>query len=679
MFAPIGFASIALASVLIVHATAAAAQSDATDDGTGYDAEFFSRSQPASAFDMVELVPGFRLQEGNTDLRGYSGAAGNVLFDGQRPASKEDTLETLLKRIPARAVERIELIRSSAAGVDMQGFAVLANVIRKRGSGSQLTGRLELGYADFQHDFSEPRSAGEVQLQEAERIIDLQAARYREMDDKRGFGTRNRYSPDGTPLRFDDYAQPEGTTYTETSGSYRQPLADGSLRASGLFKDSRMFADIKDDIFYPADDLILGTERKHTRATEGELRYARPVAESSGIELIVIRRDTQIRTTETSTTSTSSEEYRGLSDAAETIGRAVFRRRGSLLSVEAGAEGTSNTLDSHIALTEDAVAVILPAADMRVEEQRSEIFATGTWQLAAPFTAETGLRFESSRLKQSGDSALTRSLSYLKPRLLVTYAPSPGDVVRLLAQREVGQLDFMDFVSGASLTAGTISAGNQYLEPESLWRVELAWEHRVGAGSIVLTARQERLSDVVDRVALVSPEGIFDSAGNIGSGRRDEVQLDLNLPLDNVGLRGVTVKSSSLLRHSRVDDRLTGERRRISRDLPTEATAELTHDLPAFRLRWGVTYAYRTIETNFMIDEVEREEVADRIDAFLEYKADSRSTLRLFANNLTDSPVTSRREIYPGLRGASAIDYVEPRVVRSGRCFGLNLQRAFGG
>lgn len=678
MSARIRLASIALASMLIAIATPVVAESAATDTSS-YDAEFFARSQPSSAYDMVQVLPGFRLQEGNTDLRGYSGAAGNVLFDGQRPASKEDTLETLLKRIPARAVERIELTRSSAAGVDMQGFAVLANVIRKRGGGSQLTGRLEVGYADFRHGYSEPRIAGEVQLQRAEQVIDLQAARYREMDDKRGFGTRNRYTAEGAPVRIDDYAQPEGTTYTETSGSYRRPLAGGSLRASGLFKDSRMFADIKDDIFYPVDDLIFGTERTHTRAIEGELRYARPVARRSGIELIVVRRDTRIRTTETSATSTGSETYSGLSDSAETIARAVFRRRGSLFSIEAGAEGTSNTLDSQIALTENGFAVILPAADVRVEEQRSEWFATGTWQLAPALTAETGLRFETSRLKQSGDNALTKTLSYLKPRLLVTYSASSGDVLRLLAQREVGQLDFADFVSGASLTAGTVSAGNKDLVPESLWRIELGWEHRVGAGSVVLTARQERASDVVDRVALVSSDGIFDSAGNIGSGRRDEVQLDLNLPLDGVGLPGITVKSSTLLRHSRVDDPLTGESRRISRDLPVEATAELTHDLPALRLRWGVAYAYRTIETNFMIDEVEREQVSDRIDTFIEYKADSRSTLRLFANNLTDSPVTSRRTIYLGLRGASEIDYVGPRVLRSGRYFGVSFQRAFGG
>ena len=86
---------------------------------TPYPADYFARSQPATAFDMVRLVPGFRLQEGDAELRGYSGAAGNVLVDGQRPASKQETLEDVLKRVPAETVERIELIRSGAGAYDM--------------------------------------------------------------------------------------------------------------------------------------------------------------------------------------------------------------------------------------------------------------------------------------------------------------------------------------------------------------------------------------------------------------------------------------------------------------------------------------------------------------------------------------------------------------------------------
>ena len=92
----------------------ALAQTASSDALSVYDALFFARSQPSSAYDMIQLVPGFRLQEGNAELRGYSGAGGNVLIDGRRPASKEETLETLLKRIPSDTVDHIELIRSSA-------------------------------------------------------------------------------------------------------------------------------------------------------------------------------------------------------------------------------------------------------------------------------------------------------------------------------------------------------------------------------------------------------------------------------------------------------------------------------------------------------------------------------------------------------------------------------------
>lgn len=653
-------------------ATAAAADNAVTN----YAPDFFARTQPTSAYDMIERLPGFQLQEGDADVRGYSGSAGNVLIDGRRPASKEDKPEQLLKRITARAVDHVELIRSSAAGYDMQRYALLANVVRKKGS--RLTGRLEGEYAKFPHGYSSPRIAGEIGLQSGERRFDLQGALYREYDNEHGFGSRNRYAEDGSPIRLTDYAQPEATRYKELSGSYSQPLAGGSIRASGLFKEQRMSADIRHDIHYPGPDLILGTERNRTRSTEGEIRYDRPVGASSRFELIGIRRDTRVQGKDTSVDSEDSEINRSRSDAAESILRGVFRRTGSLLSIEAGAEGAINSLDSYTALTENDVDIALPAANVRVEEKRAELFATGTWRLAPSLSIETGARYETSRLTQSGDSALVKLLSYLKPRLLVTYSASKRDQVRLLVEREVGQLDFAYFVSDPSLTSGTITAGNRNLEPDTLWRAELAWERSTGSGSIVVTGRHEWVSDVIDRVLVFSSEGVFDSLGNIGSGKRDEVQIDANLPLDGIGLTGVTVKGSGLFRRSRVTDPQTGAQRRISGDEPVEATASLTHDIRALHLRWGVNYAFKTVETAFKINEVERDTLSDRIDAFVEYKPNARWTLRVFGKNLTNSPATRSRWISQGLRGSSGLDYREVRILRSGRYVGSNIQWSFG-
>ena len=64
-------------------------------------------------------------------VRGFGGAAGNVLIDGERPATKDDSLDQILNRIPASAVARIEVIRGGAPGIDMQGKTVIANVVRR--------------------------------------------------------------------------------------------------------------------------------------------------------------------------------------------------------------------------------------------------------------------------------------------------------------------------------------------------------------------------------------------------------------------------------------------------------------------------------------------------------------------------------------------------------------------
>ena len=103
-----------------------------------YPAAFFAASQPDTALDMLERTPGFTFDPG-AEARGFAGAAGNVLVDGARPASKDDLLDDVLRRIPASSVLRIEVILGGAPGIDMQGKSVLANVMRRRDAGGKLT------------------------------------------------------------------------------------------------------------------------------------------------------------------------------------------------------------------------------------------------------------------------------------------------------------------------------------------------------------------------------------------------------------------------------------------------------------------------------------------------------------------------------------------------------------
>lgn len=126
----VAVSAIALTAFSAHAQIAPAPEAAETADGRilSYEPEFFADSNPNTALDMVNRVPGFRLENGD-DVRGYAGAGGNALINGARPASKSDTASDVLARTPASRVERIELIRGGAPGIDMQGRSVLVNVI----------------------------------------------------------------------------------------------------------------------------------------------------------------------------------------------------------------------------------------------------------------------------------------------------------------------------------------------------------------------------------------------------------------------------------------------------------------------------------------------------------------------------------------------------------------------
>ena len=114
-----------------------AAQAEAAQRGVLiFQPDFFAAQRPNTALEMVQRVPGFSVQDG-TGARGFEGAVGNILINGARPASKNDTGSNVLSRTQANRVERIELIRGGAPGVDMQGYSVVVNVILKKGATRQ--------------------------------------------------------------------------------------------------------------------------------------------------------------------------------------------------------------------------------------------------------------------------------------------------------------------------------------------------------------------------------------------------------------------------------------------------------------------------------------------------------------------------------------------------------------
>ena len=87
MASALALTGVAYAQTPQNEAPATAPPTATSADRVTYDAAFFSQYNPQTALDMVRQTPGFSL-DGGEDRRGFSGAVGNLLIDGQRPSSK---------------------------------------------------------------------------------------------------------------------------------------------------------------------------------------------------------------------------------------------------------------------------------------------------------------------------------------------------------------------------------------------------------------------------------------------------------------------------------------------------------------------------------------------------------------------------------------------------------------
>jgi hypothetical protein len=170
-------------------------------------------------------------------VRGYAAAQGNVLIDGVRPASKRDGIDDVLERIPAHAVERIELIRDGAAGIDLLGFAVVANVVRKSAAVTTTAG--EAGVLLDADGGAEALLKGEFGRQWLDRALELSLASTPDLDDETGAGSIVERTPDGALLERAETDTRHLERASQGSASWRQPLAGGRLQLDAALRDTR--------------------------------------------------------------------------------------------------------------------------------------------------------------------------------------------------------------------------------------------------------------------------------------------------------------------------------------------------------------------------------------------------------------------------------------------------------
>jgi outer membrane receptor protein involved in Fe transport len=668
---------------LLAQAAAAAAPEAVASPEQGvvsYPPAFFAAQQPQNAHEMVLRLPGFAFDDGDS-IRGFEGGGGNVLIDGQRPTSKTDNLEEILRRVPASQVERIDLVRGGAPGIDMQGKSVIANVVRKQGSGG-FRGLVAVANNHLYDGRNLYGSRLELSGENGQRSWEGSARFGFGADDGAGDGPGVQVRPDGVVIRRSSIeSEGDEGNYTLT-GAYAQPLAGGKVRINARHFGAKYKFEQDEIITFPSpgeaniDDGV--------RVFENEVggRFDRDFGPRTKLELIGLHQTRDREVTSRFATAATTSVFALERETSETIARSVLKYRfDDRLSLEAGAEGALNKLDSSTIYTENGVSQGLPAANVSVEEKRGELFGKAIWRPNTQWTLEGGVRLEGSKITADGDADLGKTLYFVKPRLLASWSPTASTQLRARFERVVGQLDFADFVADAGFNSGTgVTAGNPDLEPEQAWVGEIAIEQRfLGDAVLVLTARHSELSDVIDVGPVRGAKGVFDSPTNIGKGSKDELSAELTLPLDRFGVRGGQLKGDITKRWSSVTDPTTGRKREISELHPLDWNLTFSHDLPRWKTSYGVDVYGGWRETSYRVSLIETVKLKTYVRPFAEYRVRPDLVVRFELANATSRGLRRTVQIFDGPRNLNPISSrIEDQDTQFGRMYYVRIRKTFG-
>ena len=616
---------------------------------SSYPASFFADARPATAYDMVSRLPGFSLDTGSS-ARGFAGTAGNVLVDGARPTAKTDDLTSILQRIPAANVDHIEVIRGGAPGIDMQGQTVVANVVVRKDASDQTIVSGTLTYTGAGQ--WSPQVGIEYHGQSGVLRYEGSLSRTSQIwDDSPGNGYRVVTAPGAAPVY--DRAVRTGILKVGYSahGGVIAPLWGGewnnnfTLQTTDFPNGVRYYGN-GGSRFDSIDRVKNGEFGSHWQGMLGKVN----------LETLVLQRIGHEDDSNTSAAVGLSQIFLSGNDTGESIARATARYSFSPeLSLEGGGEAAYNFLDSRTSFVSNGAPVVVPNANISVDEIRGEAFASATWKITPQLTLEGGARMEFSTITASGDTYNSSNFFYPKPRLLLSWSPDDKSQMRLRVEKKLGQLNFTDFAASSNLAGYGISAGTTNLRPEQRWQFEGAIERHFW-----------------DR-------GGLDAAGNIPHATSEKLSITGTVPLDFLGLKNGLFKPNLYWATGSLIDPVTGQRRRISNLRNINSYYDITQDIDSLKSTWDFSWGTSFSRTTWRISQISR--VAIHNSPYLNfswaYKPTPDWNITLGADNFASYRFELEQFNFAGPRDVSPLANIQDVFTRTQPRIYLQLRKTF--
>ena len=653
-----------------------------------YDANYFEQFNAVTLEDMIRNIPGgssaLRGGGGNNNNRGFGSNDVQILIDGRRMSGKANNMTTNLARIQAAQVERIELIRGNAEGLDIRNEGIIYNVILREGGDDSSTRFVEVGVTGIPEMGLEPSVLVSYNANRGALTSGLSyqyetRPRFEETDE-------NVLEPDRTPREFRALTTERVRANHILTGTLGYEFQGGTtLHLNALYSDNEHTQDRLEDQYLvgPGSTLIpsaieagdirfentnfeIGGDLEFDVGSVGRLKTLFVLNRTENDDAII---QDEIANGVTTRLFSSIADY----DEGETILRSSMTSNFGRHTWEYGAEGAFNTLDKSFAFNGD------PLENAIVEEDRYDIFVTYSTPLSEKLSLQAALTEELSTIYQNRDGLTNeRDFQFLKPRLELRYDQTPSDQFRLLGERTVSQLNLNDFVASRNVSDDTINFGNPNLEPESTWTYSLGYERRFAddGGSLELEVVYEDISDHIDKILI----GTDDSGiGNIGTAERLIVNVDFTTRFGFIGAPSAVLTLSYTYDDNEVADPFTGEKRRLKNSTPHYFRVNYRHDVENTNFAYGIVSHRRTYRERQDVTLYELSKLEAHLNyVFAEYNFTENVKMRFqAAHNLNRDARTFDRTIYDGNIANDVVKRIEHQYFIVVPDYVLSLQATF--
>ncbi|WP_326524505.1 TonB-dependent receptor plug domain-containing protein [Sphingomonas sp.] len=644
----------------------------------------FARYAPRTAYDMLQRIPGFQIRD-SEQLRGLGQATGNVLFNGERPSNKSDTMFTQLSRIPAATVERIEVVDGGTLQIPGLSGQV-ANVVFRAAA---LTGQFSWRPQFRVHNTDPLVSRANISVSGRSGPLQYQIGLDNDQASRSGAdGLTLIYDGAGAVIERRDDVWTNDDDSPKVSGRFTLDGPGNSVAHLNAHYQ-RTYSRYNEDGLrsLPGQADRLRTVRDRELGWNYEIGGDYEFGLGPGrLKLVGLRRYNFEPFTQTilvdylDATPTSGERFSQTGRVGETIARGEYGWKMLGGDWQWSAEAAYNTLDSVTSVGAlDAsgrfVDTPFPGGTGGVDEDRYESLLSYSRPLTPQFNIQLIAGAEHSTITQTAVGGVSRSFLRPKGSLSLSWKPSADFDLSLKLRRRVLQLSFYDFLARAFLNDGNQNAGNIDLRPQQDWTVEAEANRRLGPwGS---TKLRFIYRDVVDYVDIV-PVGTGESAGNIAKSWASAIDWTSTIQFEPLGWKGARLDSRVLFQKSSLRDPFTGEVRYWSGFTDTIINTQFRHDIPASDWAWGGGLEYSHNQPRYRRNQTDRTwEGPIFASVFVEHKDVFGLTVRADVVNFNDARSRRERFIYAGLRGASQLLLRESRDRRIGPIFSFSVRGSF--